>query len=281
MSVDKLQLQRFELKYLITERVALAMRDFVSGYLVLDEFSVGQPNFSYPNHSLYLDSSDLSLYWDVINGNRNRYKLRVRYYNDDASTPVFCEIKQRNDAAILKQRCPVRREALAGLLYGEVPSEAHLFKSTPRYLASLQRFCHLMHAQGAKPKTHVAYLREAWMTEADNSVRVTFDRQVASAKHTSANLKCDQSNPVRPWGNLVILELKFTGRFPNWFGELVRIFGVMQCGVAKYAEGVALLGEQRFPGLTSTLDQIESSERFIQERKHLREGESKSETVST
>jgi hypothetical protein len=41
-----------------------------------------------------------------------------------------------------------------------------------------------------------------------------------------------------------VLELKFTNRFPDWFRELVRIFGLVQCGAAKYVDGVTVLGEQ-------------------------------------
>ena len=43
----------------------------------------------------------------------------------------------------------------------------------------------------------------------------------------------------------MVLELKFTNRFPDWFKDLVRVFGLTQCGAAKYAEGVELLGEHR------------------------------------
>ena len=49
--------------------------------------------------------------------------------------------------------------------------------------------------------------------------------------------------PVTVFGNKVILELKFTNRFPDWFKELVRVFGLMQCGAAKYVDGVTLVGE--------------------------------------
>jgi len=46
------------------------------------------------------------------------------------------------------------------------------------------------------------------------------------------------------------LELKFTGRFPDSFRELVRTFGLRQCGAAKYVDSVATLGEYklRSPG---------------------------------
>ena len=47
--------------------------------------------------------------------------------------------------------------------------------------------------------------------------------------------------PVPVYPEFTILELKFTNRFPDWFRELVRVFGVMQCGAAKYVESVQLL----------------------------------------
>ena len=98
---DKLQLQRLELKYIINEPIALAIRDYVNTKLKLDEFSVGRPNFSYPVHSLYLDSDDLHLFQSTINSERNRYKLRIRFYDDKQTNPVFFEMKRREDGAII------------------------------------------------------------------------------------------------------------------------------------------------------------------------------------
>jgi hypothetical protein len=43
---------------------------------------------------------------------------------------------------------------------------------------------------------------------------------------------------------MVILELKFTNRFPNWFRELVRMADVTQTGAAKYVSGISLLGHR-------------------------------------
>jgi hypothetical protein len=40
------------------------------------------------------------------------------------------------------------------------------------------------------------------------------------------------------WGKAVILELKFTNRFPKWFAELVRTFNLRQSGAAKYVDGL-------------------------------------------
>ena len=95
MGTDKMQTSRFEQKYIITDEVALQVREFVRSYLELDENGVGKPNFSYPVHSLYLDNDELKTYWDTINGNKNRYKLRLRFYNNQPDSPVFFEIKRR------------------------------------------------------------------------------------------------------------------------------------------------------------------------------------------
>jgi hypothetical protein len=95
----------------------------------------------------------------------------------------------------------------------------------------------------ATPKAHIAYLREAWISRYDNSVRVTLDRDVRCDPEPSARLSTDMVQPVTVFGNKVVLELKFTNRFPDWFKELVRVFGLMQCGAAKYVDGVALVGE--------------------------------------
>ncbi len=245
MAEDRLQLQRFELKYMIKEGAALAIRDFVSSYLEIDEFGSTLPNYSYPVHSLYLDSDDLKLYHSTINGDKNRFKLRLRFYESRPEAPVYFEIKRRMNNTISKQRGGVRRDAVDWLLAGHIPEPAHLVSKDPKQLVALQRFCQLMSQLHARPKTHIAYLREAWLSRYDNSVRVTLDRQVRTEPEPTARLSTQLINPVLVFADEIVLELKFTNRFPDWFKELVRVFGLMQCGAAKYVDGVTLLGQHR------------------------------------
>src|SRR6266542_3601226 len=140
MAEDKMQQQRFELKYIIKEDVARAVRDFVSGYLEIDEYGATLPDFSYPVHR------------------------------------IFFEIKRRMNNIIAKQRGGVRRDAVDWLLAGHLPEPAHLVSRDPRQQMALQNFCKLAQDICAIPKAHIAYLREAWISPRDNSVRVTLDR---------------------------------------------------------------------------------------------------------
>ncbi len=244
MATDRLQTQRFELKYLVREETALAIRQFVSCYLKPDEFAANLPNFSYPVHSLYLDSPDLATYQAVQCGEKNRFKLRIRYYRDDDKT-VYFEIKRRTNEVISKMRAKVRREAVQSLLDGHPPQLKHLAKSDGKQLAALQEFCRLMHKLQAAPKSHVAYQREAWMSPLGNSIRATFDRQVQCEPEFSCALTTGLGAAITPFDKKVILELKFVDRLPNWCVEMVRSFGLVRGGAPKYAQGVLLLGEHR------------------------------------
>src|SRR5687767_15110344 len=157
MAKDKLQASRFELKYIITEDTALQIRDYVRSYLELDENGVGKPNYSYPVHSLYLDSEDLKLYWATINGEKNRYKLRVRFYNDDPEAPVFCEVKRRQNNCIIKHRAAIWRQYLPELLAGQMPPRSGFAAHSPKHEMALMEFIELMDSINAMPKAHVAY----------------------------------------------------------------------------------------------------------------------------
>lgn len=236
---DRMQRQRFELKYILEEEQALAVREFLLGHLELDENGVGRPEFSYPVHSLYLDSGHLDTFWSTINGDKNRYKLRLRFYNDLPDSPVFFEVKRRLNGCILKQRGGVLKAAVPSLLAGHVPAPNQLARSDAKSLVAIQTFLRLAQSLQARPLAHVAYLREAYVEPVTDNVRVTLDRAVRTEARLEPTFATEMTSPARPFGDRVILEVKFTDRFPDWCRHLVARFGLMQCGAAKYCEGLA------------------------------------------
>jgi hypothetical protein len=250
---SRLQRQRFEYKYITTELKAVAIRQFLESYLDVDAYGATKPDFSYPIHSIYLDSESLTTYRDTLNGNRNRYKLRVRYYENASTKPVYLEIKRRMDKIIVKKRAIVHRNAVDSILLGNAPRFEHLYDPTPSQFEALQSFCSLRSRLDAKPKVHVHYYREAYQSDELSSVRVTLDRHVNTSlvNHVdfSLNLKCE----IMPFGDRVILELKFTDRFPRWFQDIVRTFDLRNESAAKYAAGLAILRHDE-PAITGALE---------------------------
>ena len=228
---------RFELKYIIPNRTALQVRAFIQQHLEVDEFGVGKPNLSYPVHSLYLDSDSWEIHRRTVNGDKNRYKLRLRYYNESPKTPIFFEIKRRMKDIIMKQRGAVKRDSVPKILAGHLPERSDMKApdSIEDFMA-IEGFLRLMLDVNARPKMHVAYDREAYVHSHNNEVRVTLDRNVRGVMREDGKLLATMVDPYICTTDEVILELKFTGRFPHWYRELVQSFDCFQTGAAKYVE---------------------------------------------
>lgn len=256
MSRDRLQTQRFELKFHVSPRLVSALRDFVRCHLNLDEYSARQRDFRYPVHSLYLDTDDKRLCRHTIHGLKNRFKLRIRYYDEEPSSPVFFEIKRRQNDCILKQRACVRRECAAGLLAGDWPEACHLVEADEHGLEALHAFHRTRMNLGAKPCAHVAYQREAWLSRTNDNLRITFDSAVCFEPEQGTNLSTRFNKPYEVFLNEVILEVKFVDRFPAWIAELVQSFSLVRGSAAKYVEGT--LRSNTFPDEAPHVENLET-----------------------
>ncbi len=230
----QMQSSRFELKYLIQERTAQAVRDFLRGHLVTDEHADPSNGNQYPVHSVYVDNGNYALYKSTTHGHKNRFKLRCRFYNEKPTSPVFFEIKARHTDVILKQRAAVKRSSVEALLAGRWPNPDDCAGGkTSNAFGPLQRFCSLQSMLNASGKALVSYMREAYVTPNDNSVRVTFDRELQAAIYRGVfSMNAMAMRPVHVAG--VVLEIKFTDAFPIWLREMVRVFNLERGPFAKY-----------------------------------------------
>jgi hypothetical protein len=236
-----LQANRFELKYLISESSAHGVRDFLRSYLVPDEFNPPGGG-GYQVNSVYLDSPDLELRNATIQGLKNRYKLRIRFYDDAPSSPVFFEIKRRVNDAILKERARVHRDSVPRLLAGHWPSHADLVRFSPKSFDSLRHFCDLRNRLQARGQAIVTYEREAYVTPDSDSVRVTFDRHLRTVPFSGEFRATGRDDWSYPEIGGTVLELKFTERFPVWMRNMVRVFNLQRGSMPKYVECVNKLG---------------------------------------
>ncbi|MCC5849505.1 MAG: polyphosphate polymerase domain-containing protein [Verrucomicrobia bacterium] len=238
-----LQSERFELKYHVTEQASARIRNCLKSRLAPDRNAGSSKSMGYPVYSIYFDSRDFELRQRTLNGDRNRYKLRMRYYDLEADSPVFLEIKRRQGHAILKERCAITREAADHFLAGGTLTPDDLLDPSPKEISALRNFARQAQLLNARPITKVCYDREAWENPEDHDVRVTFDREVLTAPCTDKRVSSPPDHPLNVFGRDVILELKFTGRYPLWMAELVRHCNLLAGSAAKYVDGLILLEE--------------------------------------
>jgi hypothetical protein len=230
---------RYEIKYLISESQAAAIAQFVRPFMRLDRYCQLQPKRAYPIVSLYLDSDDLQLCRESMTGKKNRFKLRIRSYTDRLDYPRFFEIKRRASTVIIKGRAHVMPENVASLVSGR-PRLSQVDGDE-----TLKQFMFYMNHINGRPILRTRYMREAFESIVDDSVRVTFDRNLSYNVTSTATVAHDGEGWQPLLSNGVILEIKFTGRYPPWLGRMVKYFNLQQQSISKYAISVkksALLG---------------------------------------
>jgi hypothetical protein len=242
----KLQSCRYELKYLIDERTAQRAKSFVLQYLNPDEHTNPDEGFGYPVHSLYLDSPDYKLCRSVLTGDKNRFKIRVRFYDDSPNpdTAFFFEIKRRVNDVIMKQRAAVWRTSATELIAGRWPRRSDLLKDDDKNFRSLYNFCSLAKMLDARPAAYVSYLREAYEPSDSNAVRVTFDRRILAGEYRGQLGIRELQRWGRPdVGGEVVMELKFTDRYPEWMHDAAQLFGLRRGSCPKYVSCVTILDQ--------------------------------------
>ena len=215
---------RFECKYYLPDRLLEPIREHMAPFARPDAYASGQDH-SYTVCSLYLDNSGLQLYRMAAQGLRSRFKLRMRYY--DEGGPVFCEIKRRNDDVIRKTRTRTNRSEASDIL------RRALGRPAEGPLADTGEFAMMTSRLDCRPLIRVKYRREAYESAAEDSVRITFDSQLEQSVSIDDELSLSGDFSAVP-ARGVILEVKFTDRFPGWVRSMVDRFQLQRVSVPKY-----------------------------------------------
>jgi hypothetical protein len=156
--------------------------------------------------------------------------LRVRTYSDDPETPAFLEVKARIDRAIVKRRVRLTRdEACQVLKRGTAEWSRH-----GHPMPDLDYFVKQMTLAGCKPIVRVRYLREAYVSPGHEPVRVTFDTSIQHQATSGPNLAHRGGHWLPTPVGGVVLEVKFTDRFPSWVEHMVRSFALKQERCCKF-----------------------------------------------
>ncbi len=238
-SDDKTMWCRHELKYVISEAQAAAMIQYVRPAVPPDPHA---NRGVYPVVTLYLDSSDLRLCRESLEGVKNRFKLRIRSYTDAPDTPCSFEIKRRMNRIIAKSRAWVPKTDMPSVL----KDSRVLSESEGDREENLEQFLYYQARLRTAPVLRVRYLRQAFESAWGNHLRVTFDRRLHFNTTVTPNIQMNgrgwQSFP----GNPVVLEIKFTGRFPGWLGRIIHTFGIQDRSFSKYALSVKHACGRRF-----------------------------------
>jgi len=225
---------RYELKYVADRRLVAAFRESIGSRVGRDPHGI---EGFYPVWSRYYDTSDLTFYWQKIDGIRFRRKLRIRHYGapDDLvpESRVWVEIKQRLNRVTQKRRVLLPYEEALRLCGGEHPAgvEARDVALTSEILGFVQ-------VLRLRPITVVGYVREAFHgRDEDGGLRITIDSRLRGRdRDLDLNVASESRYIVHP--DLSVIELKVNERVPYWLTELIARHDLQLVRLSKYCQSI-------------------------------------------
>ncbi len=211
---------RYELKYLIRRSQVEALLVEVGAHMRLDPHCA--PGGTYPITSLYYDTPGYKAYWDKLDGQRSRRKVRVRAYGDtqvSPDTPTYLEIKQRVNQMMRKQRVCLPYAQVVDFDALAVTTDA---PDSPQR-ALVQEVIYLYHTLQLRPACVVTYDRMAF--EGDEyapDLRVTLDTNLRGRVHDLSLLSTGMAEDRQVLGpEYAVLEVKANTNVPGWVARLV------------------------------------------------------------
>lgn len=221
---------RFELKYFVHVDAARALQADLPSHCVPDPHSGLE---GYAIHSIYWDSPELRFFWEKLDGEKYRRKLRFRRYA--TGDEVFVEIKQRIDRTVQKRRTRMKvTDALALFDKGALDA-AREYEVTDDVL---REALVLVREHRLAPKAAISYRRQAWFATFEPDLRVTFDTRIQADVH-----ELDLARPFETgrWvlpPHLCVLEVKFNHRVPLWMLALIKKHRLEVVRFSKYCAAV-------------------------------------------
>lgn len=244
---------RYELKYLIRREQAKGLIAGLQGRMTLDAY--GDARGVYPITSLYYDTPDYKAYWDKIDGQRNRRKVRVRVYGQQTvtpDTPAFLEVKQRINNLMRKRRVALPyQQAIAFDDFPDLAAARAEAGGPSVEAALLQEVYYLYRTLQLRPACVVTYERMAFEGDAYYpDLRVTFDSNLRGRVHDLSLLSgSSAANRYVFDPSYMVLEVKANTNVPGWLAQLLAAHRCTFYRISKYClvleHSKAIAGRQR------------------------------------
>jgi len=223
---------RYELKYIVDPQQVADLWAEMGGRLEADGHNGAHGG--YKISSVYYDSEDLQCYWEKVDGEKNRRKVRLRTYLNEEGLPQgmsFLEIKQRINRTVQKRRTDLGMKDAQRFLQTGSPPEGI------RHPRVIEEIAYLRHAFQLRPTLVVSYKRKAFYGVFDDGLRVTLDYHV-KCRADALDAACGEWGHYMLPPDRVVMEVKVNDKVPLWLSLLLGRFSIVATRISKYCRGV-------------------------------------------
>jgi len=228
---------RYEIKYLVPDKLKNSLRNDMMQYLKHDYYSESRPLNEYTVRSIYLDTPELKSYYEKLSGIKIRNKFRIRGYNRLAhDSYIFFEIKRKDGVFVSKDRTPVCYNSMNDFIHFSDLSKVknHSFEYDKRIRAA-ENFIFYHKRDKLKPIINVIYEREALECKFGSSLRVTFDMNIRSFLTENINELFEEKDMKNLYPSSFVLEVKYNKVLPFWVPLIINKYNLNKEAISKYA----------------------------------------------
>ena len=227
---------RYEYKYIIPVEKQDILREMILPFVELDKYAQECEDNHYTVKSIYFDSHTFGYYFEKINHEKHRKKIRIRGYNNEApGNKVFLEIKRKFEVPIFKNRAPLKYiDALE--LFKDERIESFVKNSTkfPNAIDDATRFMYHVKRKNLHPVINVMYEREPYFAKFNKNIRLTFDKNLRSSPYPAINELYEEKRIKNSLQGFFILEVKFDKFFPAWLKPIISTLQLRKEPASKY-----------------------------------------------
>jgi hypothetical protein len=240
-SAPKLEFSRYEFKYLLSPALRREVEAELAQFVHLDPFVSAQESQRYVVRSLYWDDAIHTAFHEKIDGMLRRSKFRVRTYSRDRAhdSPVFLEVKGRDNERVFKHRVQVAASMADLMAAGDDLSAVILARAAESPVR--EAFAFQVHRRRIRPLTLVDYRRRPYVSRFDPEFRLTFDEELsATATDRLLPRRSDRTRRLVP--GETVMELKFRHHVPSWFHRIIQGYELRRRSYSKVCAGMEALG---------------------------------------
>lgn len=216
--------RRYEKKYLLDESQYRQLLKEIEPYIKPDRF------YSSKIRSIYYDTDNSQLIRHSIEKPEYKEKLRIRSYDEaGGNESVFVEFKKKLDGIVYKRRTKAKCQDLLDDIYHCDFSDAQIGKEI-KY--ALNYYDHL------SPAIYIGCERTSYVSKTDDSLRITFDRDIS---YRTDDLALHESYKDKKVTDKTVMELKISDAMPLWLADTLDEIKAYPQGFSKV--GTAYLKE--------------------------------------
>ncbi len=228
---------RFEMKYIINEVTSEKIQNEIKNFMIYDKFTDTENHYFV--RSLYFDNKLNSNFNEKVDGVKSRHKFRIRTYSRNLDSPIFLEMKGRENSRTYKLRQQIQPEYL--YLFYDKKRYFELKKIYPNNVL-IEKFIFDNYKKNLTSNVLVDYDRTPFINKSGLYFRLTFDKNVKSLKNSNLYTNKSLKNWKECIAGYTILEVKFDSSIPLWFHRIIQNYQLRLRSISKFVIAAETLG---------------------------------------